>query len=312
MRQTATVFAFFLLVAIGAAGRSAEAANLTVNCDKKVTINESLQLLAVAHPQGPNTISVVGSCSENILIRSVNRLTLIAKNGASITGRSNGSLAVVDIEDSHSVTLQGFTINGGSPGVSCGASSVCYLASNTVQDSAGVGVSVFAGSHAFLESNVIQNNAFRGSTVDSGAQVFSSNDTFQSNGEQGVNVGLGAYFQASNSSFLNNGVGIRAGLATLLLNSVTITGSVGNGVTLLGSAAATFAGSTTITGNGGTGVYLEDDAFAGFISANVTGNLSGTDIVCAPRFPITHFIERTGGTTNCVENASPALRENKK
>jgi len=312
MRQGATVFAFFLLVAIGAAGRSAEAANLTVNCDKKETIRGSLKLLAVAHPQGPNTLFVVGSCSENILIQSVDRLTLIAKNGASITDQSNGSLAVVDIEDSHSVTLQGFTINGGSAGVSCGASSVCYMTSNTVQDSAGVGVSVFAGSHAFLESNVIQNNAFRGSTVDPAAQLFSSNDIFQSNGDLGVAVGPGAYFQASNSSFLNNGVGIRAGLATLLLNSVTITGSVGNGVTLLGGAAAAFAGSTTITGNGGSGVYLEDGAFAGFISANVTGNLSGTDIVCAPQFPITHFVARTGGITNCVENASSALRENKK
>lgn len=246
------------------------------------------------------------------MIQSVDRLTLIAKNGASITDSSDGSLAVVDIEDSQGATLQGFTVNGRSAGVLCGASSVCYMTSNTVQDSAGVGISVFAGSHAFLESNVIQNNAFRGSTVDSGAQVFSSNDIFQSNGEQGVNVGLGAYFQASNSGFLNNGVGIRAGLATLLLNSVTITGNVGNGVTLLGSAAATFAGSTTITGNGGSGVYLEDGAFAGFISANITGNLSGTDIVCAPQVPITHFIERTGGITSCVENGTSALRGSKK
>ena len=310
MRPRAIVFAFFLLVAIGAAGRSAEAANLTVNCAKKETIRESLKLLAVAHPQGPNTMSVVGSCSENILIQSVDRLTLIAKNGASITDRSNGSLPIVDIEDSHSVTLQGFTINGGNAGVFCGASSVCYLTNNTVQDSAGIGVSV-ASSHAFLESNVIQSNASSGSTVSSGAQMFSSNDIFQSNGFEGVSVRAGSYFEASNSSFLNNEIGIRAGLATLILTSVTITGSVGNGVTLLGGAGAAFAGSTTITGNGGSGVYLEDGAFAGFINANITGNLSGTDIVCAPQFPITHFIERTGGITNCVENASSALREGK-
>jgi hypothetical protein len=142
--------------------------------------------------------------------------------------------------------------------------------------------------------------------------MFSSNDIFQSNGAEGVSIRPGTYFEAFNSSFLNNGVGIRAGIATLLLNSVTITGSVGNGVTLLGSASATFAGSTTITGNGGIGVYLEDGAFAGFISANITGNLGGTDIVCAPQFPITHFVERTGGITNCVENANSALRENKK
>jgi hypothetical protein len=94
----------------------------------------------------------------------------------------------VNIEDSHSVTLQGFAINGGNPSVSCGASSVCYLTGNTIQDSAGIGVGVFASSHAFLESNVIQNNAFRGSTVLSGSQMFSRNDIFQSNGAQGVAV----------------------------------------------------------------------------------------------------------------------------
>jgi len=119
MRQRATVFAFFLLVAIGAASQYAQAANLTVNCDRKETIHKAVKLLATTNPQGPNTISVVGSCRENILVRSMDRLTLITKKGASITDRSNGSLAVVDIEDSHSVTLQGFTINGGSGGVLC-------------------------------------------------------------------------------------------------------------------------------------------------------------------------------------------------
>src|SRR5438270_284548 len=130
MRIRATVFAFFLFAAIGAASRCAEAANLTVNCDKKQTISETLKVLAVGHPQAPHTLSVVGSCRENILIQSVDHLTLIAKNGASITDSSGGTLAVVDIEDSHSVTLQGFTINGGTAGVSCGTSSICYLTGN--------------------------------------------------------------------------------------------------------------------------------------------------------------------------------------
>jgi hypothetical protein len=32
--------------------------------------------------------------------------------------------------------------------------------------------------------------------------------------------------------------------------------------------------------------------------------LSGLDVDCAPQFPITRFVERTGGITNCVEPAS--------
>src|ERR1700691_4890064 len=127
MNRKVRIFAFCLFVAIAATGQRAQATNLTVNCDKKETIREALKLLLAANPQGPNTLVVSGNCRENILIQSMERLTLITKRGATITDRSNGTSAVVDIEDSHSVTLKGFTINGGSEGVTCGTSSICYL-----------------------------------------------------------------------------------------------------------------------------------------------------------------------------------------
>jgi hypothetical protein len=79
----------------------------------------------------------------------------------------------------------------------------------------------------------------------------------------------------------------------------------GDGMTLLGSSTAVFRG-PTITGNAGNGVHLEDGSFAGFVAASITGNLSGTDVDCAPQFPITRFVERTGGITNCVEPVSNA------
>jgi hypothetical protein len=181
MRQRAAVVAFLLLVAIWVASPLAQAANVTVNCDKKEKIHKAVKLLADTNPQGPNTVHVSGSCRENILIQSMDRLTLITKNGASITGRSNGSLTVVDIEDSHSVTMQGFTIDRGGMGVNCGTTSVCYLTGNTIQGAVGVGVGVGGGSRAFLESNVIQNSGGAGSTVEDGSQMFSSNDVFQGN-----------------------------------------------------------------------------------------------------------------------------------
>ena len=306
MSQRARVFAFFLSVAIGVAGQCARAENLTVNCDKKETIHKAVRLLANDNPVGPNTISVSGSCKENIVIQSMDRLTLITKKGASITDRSNGSLTVVDIEDSHTVTVQGFTIIGGSVGVNCGSASVCYLTANTIQDGAGTGVGVGGGSHAFLQSNVIQHSAGPGSTVQDGSQMFSSNDVFQSNAAQGIVIGDGVYFVASNSSFLNNGVGILAAASNLLLHGGTISGSIGNGMTMLAGSIAVFRDGATVIGNGGDGVHLEDASFAGFQSATVTGNLSGLDVNCAPQFTITHFVGRTGGITNCVEPASKA------
>ena len=132
--------------------------------------------------------------------------------------------------------------------------------------------------------------------------MFSSNDVFQGNPAEGVDVRL-AYFSASNSSFLNNSISVRAGGSTVQLNGSAITGSGEDGMILRGNSTAGFLG-TTIVGNGGNGVHLEDGSFAGFVAANITGNLSGTDVNCAPQFPITRFIDRTGGITNCVEPAS--------
>jgi hypothetical protein len=241
----------------------------------------------------------------------MDRLTLITKNGASITDRSNGNLAVVDIEDSRSVILQGFTLNGGAAGASCTTASICYLTGNTIQ---AAGVAVTSGSRAFLESNVIQNRGGRGATVIGNSLMFSSNDVFQDNGGQGVAVINGSHFEASNSTFLNNAVGVEAFLnSTVRLNGGTISGSVcaspapfcGDGVVLLGGAQASFA-NMTITANGGTGIHLEDGSFAVFFGTTVTGNLSGTDVQCAPKFPITRFVAGTGGITNCVEPASTA------
>src|SRR5437763_10260346 len=208
MRQSAKVFVFVLLVVIGAASQYAQAANLSVNCDKHESIRKILHLLATANPQGPNTITVSGSCTGNFVIRSIDRLTLIANKSASITDQSNGSLPVLDIEDSHSVTVQGFTINGGAQGISCSTASVCYLTRNTIQGPGRFGVNVVRGSRAFLESNVIQNWA-RGAFI-TGAQVFSSNDVFQGNGGSGIAALIGSYFESLNSTFDNNGDGIEA------------------------------------------------------------------------------------------------------
>ena len=303
MKQRTTVFAFFLLVAIGAAGEHAQAANLNVNCDKRESVSQALRLLAKTHPQGPNKITVAGACNENLVIQSMDRLTLITENGASITDSSNGSLAVMDIEDSQKVTVQGFTINGGAQGILCNTASLCYLTGNTIQGPGRFGLNIVRGSRAFLESNVIQNWG-RGAFI-TGAQVFSSNDVFQFNGGSGIAVLIGSYFESLKSTFDNNGDGIEAA-GVLFLSGGTVSGNSGIGIRMLGANVA-FQG-PTITGNGGVGVHLEDGAFAGFLAANITGNLGGLDIECSPKFPITRFIDRTGGRTNCVESAATASR----
>ncbi|MCU1308066.1 MAG: Cell surface glycoprotein [Acidobacteriaceae bacterium] len=302
MKQRSSVFSFFLLVAIGVTSQYAQAANMRVNCDKQESVSKALRLLSKTNPQGPNKITVSGACTDNLVIQSMDRLTLITDNGASITDSSGGTLAVVDIEDSRSVAVQGFTINGGSGGIVCNSASICYLTGNTIQDAVGDGVFVNGSSHAFLQSNVIQNGGNRGSSVSGDSQMLSSNDVFQGNAAAGVGL-FGSYFEASNSNVLNNGAGFVVGSSTVLLHGGTISSNLGDGMVLRANTSVAFFG-PAITGNGGNGVHLEDGAFAGFVAANVTGNLSGLDVDCEPQFPITRFVDRTGGVTNCVESAA--------
>ena len=157
------------------------------------------------------------------------------------------------------------------------------------------------GSRAFLESNVVQNWG-RGAFI-TGAQVFSSNDVFQDNGGSGIAVLIGAYFESLNSTFDNNGDGMEVGGSRVSLNAGSISNNSRIGIRMLADGSVAFQG-PTITGNGGVGVHLEDGAIAGFLAANITGNLGGLDIECAPKFPITRFVDRTGGITNCVEPTS--------
>jgi hypothetical protein len=93
----------------------------------------------------------------------------------------------------------------------------------------------------------------------------------------------------------------------MVLNGGTVSDNSRIGVRMLGGNVV-FQG-PTITGNGGVGVHLEDGAFAGFLAANITGNLGGLDIECTPQFPITRFVDRTGGITNCVESASSSRQK---
>ncbi len=302
MRQRARFLTFLLLVTIGGAVQFAKAGDLGVNCNKHDSIRRALHVLARSNPQGPNTITVFGSCKENVVIQSMDRLTLIAKNGASISDASSGALAVVDIEDSQRVTVQGFAINGGAQGILCSTASLCYVTGNTIEGPGAFGVEVVMGARAFLESNVLENWG-RGAFISGAAQVFSSNDVFQNNGSSGIVVLNRSYFESLNSTFNNNSVGIDAGGSGVTLNGGAISGNIGDGVKLLGASEAVFGG-PTITGNGGVGVHVEDGSFAGFLAASITGNLSGLDVDCEPQFPVTRFVDRTGGITNCAEVVS--------
>jgi hypothetical protein len=209
-------------------------APIRVDCSKEGSINKTLARLAQSGNTRGVTISVTGTCHENITITGFDHLVLQGIPGATIQDASNGSNTVVAVWSSNDVTLQRFTINGGSIGVWCGGS-LCKLSSNTIQQSAGSGVSVEStnlylwsnnilnnvssgvdaefGSNVVTSSNTISDN-FRGFTVFAGSNLTASGDTIQQNNETSIVLVHKSFMRAINVTINNNkadGVYLQAG-----------------------------------------------------------------------------------------------------
>jgi hypothetical protein len=289
---------------------SAQGANLKVRCGATSalpTINRSLRLL---DPQGPNTVTVSGTCKENVLIQGFNRLTLISTTGATINDASGGTGFVVDIEDSTDIVLQGFTINGGVLGVLCSNFSVCRFNGNTFQG-ASVGGIQLVQSRAWFGANTIQNNGNGLVVAESSSARSSGGLLIQQNLGTGVDVDTNGSFASFGDTIQNNaGDGIGAyNHGFLLLLGTTITGNSGQGVAVLGQSAADFEVNNVVTGNGYDGVLVRDLSYAEFRGANtITGNLI-LDVECQSQFPVSRgaLTNIGGGTTDCTEPTAPAV-----
>lgn len=307
------LFMLFVLLAV-----EAQSATIKVNCGKNnsalvnSTINGALLRL---NPEGPNTVIVTGICNENVVIQSLDKLTLRAgEDGASINDASNGNNPTITIADSQRVTIQGFTINGGSPAVLCTDFSLCRFSQNTVQGAADDGV-VISRSRSDFDRDVIQNNGLRGVVVREQGSAVLPGVTLQGNAGAGADVLDGSFLYSFQATIENNAFGIRAEDSTLRVELSTISGNALDGVQLQEASNARFPvlqGPNTITANGFEGVSVNDLSFAAFDPGNnVSGNLIPPDVVCNPQFPATRGATTNigGGTTNCVEPISSPTRK---
>jgi hypothetical protein len=275
------------------------------------SIGAALKVLQNGEGHSASTINVSGACHENVVIQSLDRLTLNAVNGASVSDASGGKQDVISIFDSRDVAINGFTINAGSDGVSgangisCNDWSACRLALNVVQGAGGAGFAVYQASEATVDGDTFQNNG-TGLIANSGTKVRA--------GGQGRpfisrNNGRGLLMVRESFAFIaadldnNTDVGVRLAFhSTLELVSGSISHNGSVGATVSEGSAARFGG-TTISANAGPGVQIQDLSMATFGGATVTGNGGGTDVVCIPQFSATRgaLSDIGGGTTNCVE-----------
>lgn len=245
------------------------------------------------------------------MIQSFDRLILTAQPGASIVDITNGTAVVLDILDSHRVTVSGFTIVGGLDGIVCESFSTCYFSSNTVRGSTDAGV-IVAQSNANFSGDLVENSVTQGLISLNGSNVLLSGVTLIGNGGGG-----GPAADARNHSLLqfvncnihdNADSGTEAiDNSTLVFGGTTINRNAGDGVHVERASTAKFVfeSASVVSGNSGSGVFLRDLSlgFFGLGGATITGNNGSFDVTCSPQFPATRgaLTHIGGGTTNCVE-----------
>jgi hypothetical protein len=286
------------------------AAALSVNCGGKGALSSIGGALKVLqNVPGPNTINVSGACHENVVIQSVDRLTLNAVNGASVTDASGGTLDVINIEDSRDVAVNGFTVNAGSGnginGITCGDFSLCRLSGNVIQGATqGVGFGVFGGAEASVDGDTFQNNS-TGLQSNSGGKVRLGGQgrpiTAKRNGS-GIRAVRQGYVFLQATVENNSDVGVWVAFhSTVELTGSAISHNGGMGAFVWEGSSARFTSGDSITNNAGPGVVIQDLSMVLFDTTTVTGNAPGADVVCAAQFPATRGVGGTGGSTNCVE-----------
>jgi hypothetical protein len=309
---TKYVCALALLVFLGS---TAQGATLWVHCGSTSGLNSIGAALRVLQnfeeSHGPNTINVSGACNENVQIRDMDRVTLNAINGASITDASNGVFETIGIYRGNGITINGLIVNGGADAISIGMATV-VLRGITAQRAVNDGVGVYPSGIVFIVGGTLQNNSYAGLGV-FGGDANAAGVTTQHNAN-GIIVDRGGRVQyrvsdppydGGNASVpaiisQNNDVGILAqhnGEITCL--SCEITFNASSGVSLDLGATATFrryfftsgqpAAPLSITDNGGPGVSV--------------GDLSSADLPFDPNT----VIQRNGGQYEIACNSATAV-----
>src|SRR5581483_3714422 len=140
------------------------AATITVNCDDGQSLSHTLTKLSNFPLESPMTVIVRGTCTEYVVIRGFEDLT-VKGQGATIvqpsTAPTDGLLLnTITVEDSRSVTLDGFTIHSlsaASDAVGIGGhSSDIRLRNLTIDGTASSGVAIYEGSQASLANVTVR------------------------------------------------------------------------------------------------------------------------------------------------------------
>ena len=190
------------------------------------TITAALASLPAA---GPNSISVTGTCHENVVMFGRTDLTIFGNPTATVVpGNANGNL--LSINASQRVGIQNLTFDGGR-GAIVNDNSRVDLTSITIQNSLGIGLTSI-DSLVHIADSTVKNSTRSGISVGGGTFYVDSDvtgTTVSNNGRIGIAVITGHLI-------LNGGDGVTPGTENVISNNGT------SGVEVANSAEADING----------------------------------------------------------------------
>jgi hypothetical protein len=266
------------------------AANVTVDCtgvNHKVfsSIGAALSTLSLT---GPNTITVGGTCNENVVVGQFDRLNIQAASGhvATIVNAANPPGITMLIAGSHNINLTNLIIEGGSPAVYVTSSSTALNLQNcSVQNSAGDGMDVDMASELVVQNSSFTNNASTGIFVAGESQV-----TLGTYPTQRITIS-GNGFGSGNGNG-NSGLAMDGSQVQLNFGVATISGNAGAGIAMEGGRLLWFGGEAATPGvieNNNYGISMNDAASASVYSAFYIANNASTGISVNGASSITFF-----------------------
>jgi hypothetical protein len=274
--QFVILFCLLLLLCSPAFG-----SNVTVDCTGASSnvfhsIGSALNTLSLA---GPNTITVVGTCIENVTVSQFDRLTIQAASGhvATIVNAANPAAITLLISGSHNIILNNLIIKGGgSPSAMyiTNSSTAVLMQNCSVQDSSADGLDIDMASELVIQNSGFTDNANEGIFVANESQVtmgtFPTQRIFITGNGFGTGNGNG-----------NGGLAIDGSYVQLNFGVATISGNAGAGISMDGGRLLFFGGEAATPGlieNNNPGLIMNDAAAATLFSAFNIANNGSTGI----------------------------------
>ncbi len=268
---------------------AARATDVVVDCSGATpgaftTINAALASLPAA---GPNTVSVVGTCQENVVFFGRTDLTIFGNPTATVQpGNANGHLLAIN--NSQRINIQGITFNGGR-GIIVDENSSVSLDTITVQNSTAIGFTSL-DSLVHLSNSTIQNSTRSGISISSGSFYVDGGDTITGNGRVGI-------AELSGHLTMNGGDGVTPGTQNIVSNNGL------SGVEVASSGEADINADNRILNNGGQWALLVLNGSSVLVTGGTINSNTGLGVHCGG----TSHCEFGGGNTKIDSNGAGGI-----